>query len=288
MTSERTPVVSDSAPIASPNASALPAPTQEPAGAERNGGPLLRRRPCFRLWLGLCLVLFALCGCGGIEHFDGGGIPIGGGGASRLYGVVVDAENAFIPVPNATIMVSPVTPNNFKPLQAVTDSNGNFNFSNVSVPAATEQIRVSVMPLAGSGRLPQNLTFSLLQNQAADLVVSLPSDTFDQTKPAAVSVTTSLEVHKGDSVALQARLLDAAGAPLPALPSLLFDGNIGTIGSDGNFHSTADGTGSIVALWDAAGRQLQADGQVVVNETAPQLPPPPPNLVSSGKKATPR
>ena len=80
---------------------------------------------------------------------------------------------------------------------------------------------------------------------------------------------------------LQAVLRDANGKPLSLKPTLVFDGNFGTLAPDGTFSvpaGTQSGMGSISAYWN----NLQPQTQLIhVDNNAAQQPPNPPVLPKS-------
>ncbi len=231
------------------------------------------------------LASFVIGGCGsGSNFFDGGHVPIGGNAAvSRIVGLVYDAENSSAPVPNATVLVTNTLLAGPTRMQTVTTgANGSFDFPSMSNPYAVSRMTVLVTPKVGSDRQSQQLSFPVQPGQTAHVMVALPSISFDQTTPAAVSVSQVSTISAGDSTQVTASLLSASGAKLPVTPSLIFIGTFGTITPDGLFTSAATGTGVITAYWDTGSALLSGSSSITVDTQTIHKPPPPPVVPPSG------
>jgi hypothetical protein len=240
--------------------------------------------------LGMVLLLSALfssllSGCGnGSTSFDGGHIPIGGNSAvSAIVGLAFAAENTTEPVANATVLVTNTAlAGPTRTQTAVTGKDGSFKFLDVPNPYAVSRMTIMVTPAASSDRAPQQLSFALQPGQTANVMVAMPSVSFDQTQPAAVTVAQLSAISAGDSARVNASVLTAAGTALAVQPSLVFIGSFGTITPDGIFTSTTTGSGVVTAYWDTGSSLLSGSTAVTVNTQTIHKPPPPPVVPVSG------
>lgn len=235
------------------------------------------------LLLGLCALLVGLHGCGGISALSGGSIPIG---LTRVYGKVVRADNPLIPLSNASVsLVSPSVSADKGNFKVNTDANGKFDFPNIPLGAASDIVKVSVEPNNSSLRATQ-LTFATADKSASNLIVAVPPANFDVSQVAGVVISpTNIKVRTDVTTQLTVRVVNSAGQPLPVVPSLLFNGTTGTLGTDGTFFSTGIGTGSIIAIWS---NTIHSDTATIqVDNTLPDnpAPPPPPQIPIDTKQA---
>jgi hypothetical protein len=232
-----------------------------------------------RLFVGRGKALFALvalwllCGCGGGLAFTGGSIPPGG---TRLFGRVAAAENPLTPLGHVAVQVEtrPVT-GGVRTLTTTTASDGSFLFGNVPTGTTTTVMTVTVTPDANLGRQSQQVVFQAVNGRADNLVVSLPLNSLDVSKAATLTLRDVTTLPPGDTASIHARLLNAAGKRLSAQPTLLFAGNFGSIAIDETFAATAPGVGTITAFWYGL---PSVTTQIIVDHTAPHLPPAPPDL----------
>jgi hypothetical protein len=241
----QTPIIADVAPV-SPHA---------PSRGTACGTRRWKKRIAALLLLGLCL--FYALGCG----ISGGSIPPGG---SRLAGRVFMAEDPTQSIANATVSIQ-VTPPGLpvQTLQVTTDAQGAFAFNNVTTGPSSSRIAVSVQP--GTANIqPLQWTFLLTANRPVTLLASLPPASFDVNRVTSVSLSPSIaDVQVGDSLRFVAQARDKSGNILPVTPSLLIDGDLGTIHPDGTFTGTHSGEGSIVAFWYGG---VTFSGQIITEE----------------------
>ena len=232
------------------------------------------------LWLALWVVLIQALGCGnGINGISGGSIPTGG---SRLTGRAVTAEDPRVPISNATVSVQTTVPGQApQTLQVTTDAEGNFAFPQVPTGSVNSRVQVTVRAPDSLFR-PLALSFLLTNQRPATLIAALPASSFDVARGTSVTIMPpAASVHVGDTIVFTAQVRDRAGNVLPIMPSLLFDGDFGTLNADGTF--TGTGTGSIVAYWYGG---ITSAAQVTSNETTPSSPPPPPPVFPPEKPIT--
>jgi hypothetical protein len=228
-----------------------------------------RRSALFALGAFLSLLL----GCGTGNSFDGGGFPIG---KSRLFGRVVAAENPQKSLISVTLNVTiPNTGAGGRTLQVKTGKDGVFDLSSIDGTNQTSNAQVTVTPDDASGRQSQQLIFPLQGGHTANLVVALPLKTFDVNQAVSISLPSQLILPPGSTVQVLAELKNQVGQVLPVVPTLLFEGNFGTVDGEGTFTASAQGTGTITAFWY---NNLHSTTQVVVSDNAQPLPPLPPIL----------
>jgi len=226
----------------------------------------------------LALALGALFGCGGISpsSFSGGGVPIGG---SRLFGRVVAANNTAINLSNVAVSVQATPDGGVQTTtQMTTAQDGTFSFSNVLPGFSNGTVAVTATP-ADPSYQAQQVTLSVANGHTEQMIISLAPASFDISTAASISLAlASPAVPGGGSVQVQAVVRDAAGRPLPIVPTLVFDGNFGMLAPDGTFSvpaGTQSGMGTISAYWYTLLPQMQ---QIHVDNNAAQQPPNPPIL----------
>lgn len=236
----------------------------------------------FLLWAIAC----GLAGCGslGSTSFSGGGVPIGG---SRLFGRVVAASSPSTSLPNVDVRVT-ATPDGgvARDMQTTTGQDGSFNFSNVLPGFSNGTVQVTATPADPAYRA-QQIAFSVANGHTEQLIVTLPPSSFDPTTASSVTLSlASPAVPSGGSVQVLALVRDAAGKPLPVMPTLAFDGNFGTLNANGTFSVPAgvlSGTGTISAYWYSLPPPSQ---QIHVGDNGSDQPPNPPMLPDGKDKTT--
>jgi hypothetical protein len=233
----------------------------------------LPRRRCASaaLLLGLSALLANLSGCA--NSFSGGGFPIG---KSFVVGRVVSAENPHVVFKGVKIILLSTPPDGqSKRYDITTDANGNFQIPDV----VTGEVSGAAQLTAASDDATirgQSLFFSLVNKKKRGLLIALPKTTLNVSQATSLQIVPpTLVLPPGDSVQVNAVLKDANGEVLPIQPSLIYDADLGTIGSDGNFAGTNAGAGSITAQWY---NNLNAVASVRVDPNAPSHPPPPPRF----------
>jgi len=237
-------------------------------------------RTARRLWIIALLLMLtaALTACGTLESnsFSGGGVPVGG---SRVFGRVVSAVNTSMNLPNVDIQIE-ATPagGTARNLETTTGPDGSFNFSNVLPGFSNGTLLVTATPPDTTFQ-SQQIAFSVSNGHTEQMIMTLPPAAFDNTTASAVSLSlASPAIPGGASVQLQAAVRDAAGKLLPVKPTLIFDGNFGSLDPSGTFTvpaGTLSGMGSITAYWY---RLLPQTQQIRVDNNAPPQPPNPPIL----------
>lgn len=234
----------------------------------------LARRSCIMLTVILLFIGFSGCG----TAFTGGGVP---DGHTRLYGTVVSASSPLSNLQNVTVNVQ-VTPRTGVPVvtQARTGSDGAFNFQIILPQENAGNVQVTATP-DDPGFRSQKISFTAQTGHTNQLIVALPSTSLNVANASSVSITgPSNSIHSGDTAGFTARVLDENGKSLQVIPTLLFDGNFATISSDQTIFISPDssqGSGSITAYWYGLATQTTS---VMVNNNAPQLPPPAPVLLN--------
>lgn len=226
----------------------------------------------------LGIVVLPMLGCG--TAFSGGTIPPGG---SRLVGRVVSAQNPLSALSNVTVTVL-ATPKGgtTQTLQMTTGEDGIFDFSKVSTGAGSGTIQVKAVP-SGSDFQSQQIAFQGTNGHTDQLIMALPRSTVDINSAKTLQLSPPLAfLPAGDTIQITAQLRDASGNLLSITPTLLFDGNFGTISGDGTFFvpsGTGAGTGTITAYWYSLPPQVS---QISVDNTLAPAPPPVPMLPRSG------
>jgi len=231
--------------------------------------------------LALLFLAYGLPACSGIgeSSFSGGGVPIGG---SRLFGRVVSAADTSTSLSNVTVTVQ-ATPQGGveRDLTTTTGKDGSFNFSNVLPGFSNGHVQITATPDNTNYR-PAELAFNISNGRTEQMIVTLPPSSFDPTTAQSVSIAiASPAVPAGGSVQFQAVVRDAAGQALPVSPTLVFDGNFGTLNTDNTFSVPAgvlSGSGSITAFWYNLLPQSQP---IHVDKNASPQPPQPPVLPKS-------
>ena len=182
----------------------------------------------------LCVISFLsvmLWGCGGITSFTGGGIPPR---RSAVIGKVVQAANPLQPAPNATVTISTIPPNSsLLSYKVYTDANGAFEVNGIPTGSVTGTITIQVDPNDASLQ-SQHFSFLITNGRPANLVISLPSASFNLAAVSKVIVTAQGFASNGQEL-FKAETLDAQGAPLALFPSLFLDGGSITINPDNTF-----------------------------------------------------
>jgi hypothetical protein len=226
--------------------------------------------------LACCALLATMVGCGGVNAFTGGGFPIG---RAALRGKVVRADSPLTTIPNATVTVAITAEGvNTQPLQFVADKDGNFAFPQVPTGRINARLDVTIDP-NNADFDTQKLSFIITNGRDESLIASLSPAAFAITQSASLRIMpVSIQIRPQNTVQITAQVLDAQGNALPVSPSLLLDGSIGTIGGDGLFYGTTNGSGAIYALWYnnlvTSGVQVKVDSSLPDNPT----PPPPPKI----------
>jgi len=253
-------------------------------------GRKLRGKPCERCpsaerfvkWLAaLSAVLVlgsGLTGCGTLNapSFSGGGVPIGG---SRVFGRVVSAANVSTTLSNVIVKVE-ATPAGGTPrdLQTTTGKDGTFNFSSVLPGFSNGTVQVTATP-SDPAFQAQQVGFVVSNGHTEQMIVTLAPASFDTTTATSITIgVPSPAVPSGGSIQVQAVLRDAAGKALSIKPTLVFDGNFGTLDPDGTFsvpQGVLSGSGTITAYWF---NLLPASQQIHVDANASPQPPSPPIL----------
>jgi hypothetical protein len=213
-----------------------------------------------------------LPGCGGLLAFSGGSVPIG---KTRVFGTVVRSDNPLQAVSNARVtLVSSAIGSEPQSFQTLSAPDGRFDFPAIPLGAPTGNIQVTVDPQDASLH-PQQVHFLAADKRNANLIVALAPTSFDLSTVSAVAVTPNKVTIRTDvTTQLTATIRDKDNNPLPLVPTLLFDGNVGTISSDGTFYSTGLGSGTVIALWY---NDLRSDvATITVDNTLPENPAPPP------------
>ncbi len=267
------------------NAPMLPAPVNGSAVRESSADdasvvapPILRTTGRAIASLAAALMLNSLVGCGslGATDFSGGGVPIGG---SRLFGHVVAADRTVTMLSGVDVAVH-ATPSGgtTRDFEATTGQDGAFSFSNVLPGFSNGTVQVVSTPPA-DGYRPQSVTFTVSNGHTEQMLVTLPPASFDPSTAKSLAITVaSPAVPPGGSVQVQAVLRDAQGRPLPLTPTLVFDGNFGTLNADGTFNvpkGVLSGMGTISAFWPGLPTSSQ---EIHVDISASQQPPGPPVL----------
>ncbi|HLJ56400.1 MAG TPA: hypothetical protein VKT77_15280 [Chthonomonadaceae bacterium] len=219
------------------------------------------------------------CGSGIANSFSGGGVPIGG---SRVAGRVVSAANTSVNLPNVAIQID-ATPLGgvTHTMQTTSSADGSFAFSNVLPGFSSGSLVVTATPSDSTFQAEQ-LAFNVQNGHTEQMILTLPPASFDNTKANSVALFLAAPaIPSGTSIQVQSAVRDSAGNVLPVKPTLVFDGNFGSLDPDGVFTvpaGTLSGTGSITAFWYRLPPQTQ---QIRVDNNAPLPPPNPPVLPGS-------
>lgn len=200
----------------------------------RHSGTSFRFTFC-RVALLVCAA-WLLYGCGGASSLTGGSIPIG---LSRVAGVVTRADNTGTKLAGAPVRLDMLQLSGVQ----TTDQNGVFDFSRIGAGKYT----CVIQPPTGSGLgYGWDWDFTLANSDTVLVVARLWPDTFDVHSVGSVNLGQGdMTIHVGDTVQFLPSALDKNGAPIALVPSLLLDGDIGTLAADGTFHATKVGSGKI-------------------------------------------
>ena len=230
--------------------------------------PVLRR---FFVLPALACGLFALHGCGGNSGFTGGGVPIG---KAALAGKLISAANPQLPLANAQIRIL-ATPNQSaaQTITTTTDANGMFRVTDIPTDAINGTVTVSAMP-QNSGFLPQQVTFLVVNQHSANLIMALPPAEYHLAPGTSLAIEPqSVRLVTGQTVQFSAHVVDASGTNIALVPTLLFGDDFGMLNDDGTFTATGSGTGDLLAFWYDG---LRTSASIIVNTNPHTLPPTPP------------
>ncbi len=229
----------------------------------------------------LAVIVTSLSGCGGgPSAFTGGGFPIG---RAAVIGRVVDAQNPSTNLANVRLtLFSTPAEGTTQVLRTTSDANGEFSFANVPTGAIGAPVQVAAEPTNPDYR-SQSVTFQVYNGRKADMVVTLPLQSFDvnQAKSITLSPPTNI-LPPGSTVRYTARVYDANGQILPVTPTLILSDALGTLGTDGSFTGTTTGTSTVMAVWY---NNLRATSNIIVDSNALPVPPPPPSGDDGGTRA---
>lgn len=223
-----------------------------------------------RFAAGLCaLSLAVLNGCG--AAFSGGSVPVG---RAVLTGRVVSAQDTTQAIASAAITaVATYNGTRRVTLQATSDAQGQFQF--INLPTGSQNVSVQITIQAQDASLePETLTFTLGRGRKAALIATLaPVALVSEAASVALSPTVPQTIYPAVQVDFSARVVDDFGDVLPLAPSLLCDGNFGSITPTGTFKGIAIGSGQITAFWYS--NLESSPAPVTVSTGAGSLPPPP-------------
>ncbi len=245
-------------------------------GALRKHASPLRKIVSVACILVLCALLsLSLSGCGGgfgaPLSISGGGFPIGG---SRLFGKAVSAMNTAIAIPNARIQVEATPIHGVTQLYEMqTDSKGSFSLDGVLAGKSGGTIILTATP-SDVGFRQQRISFQTTAGRTDQVLMTLPPASLDlgTVKSLTLSVANSA-IASGSTVQLNVRLKDANDATINLTPSLLYDGDFGTLNDNGTFtvnQNISSGSGRIAAYWYGFTPQ---SADIRVDNTAQQQPP---------------
>jgi hypothetical protein len=186
------------------------------------------------IWL---LAAIAGCGGGGLS-LTGGSVPIG---TSKLRGVVVRADDINQPVPGAALTLSVGD----KQSTDVSDQAGSFDFGSI----VGGQYSCAIEPPSGSGlRDAWVWYFSLPDDTPAQMVAALWPAGFDPNTVKRVSITPDqYTLRVGETIRFVPTAYDSDDQPLSIRPSLLLEGDLGTLAVGGQFTAAKVGQGEIIA-----------------------------------------
>ncbi len=224
----------------------------------------------------ICVLLsLSLSGCGGgfggPLSISGGGFPIGG---TRLFGKAVSATNTSIAIPNAKIQVEATPINGVTQLYEMqTDSKGSFSLDGVLAGKPGGTVILTATP-SDAGFRQQRISFQTTAGHTDQVLMTLPPASLDlgTVKSLTLSIANSA-IASGSTVQLNVRLKDANDATIHLIPSLLYDGDFGTLNDNGTFtvdQNVSSGSGRIAAYWYGFTPQ---SADIRVDNTAQQQPP---------------
>lgn len=246
-----------------------------------------RRRTASSVCLfAICALLsLSLSGCGGgfggPLSMSGGGFPIGG---TRLFGKAVSAADTSKAIANAKIQVEATPVNGVTQLYEMqTDNKGSFSLDGVLAGKAGGTVILTATP-SDAGFRQQRISFQTTAGRTDQVLMTLPPASLDlgTVKSLTFSVANSA-IASGTTVQLNVRLADANGATISLTPSLLYDGDFGTLNDNGTFtvnQNISAGSGRIAAYWYGFTPQSE---DIRVDNTAQQQPPDLPSTPISKK-----
>ena len=224
----------------------------------------------------ICVLLsLSLSGCGGgfggPLSISGGGFPIGG---TRLFGKAVSALDTSKAIPNAKIQVEATPVNGVTQLYEMqTDSKGSFSLDGVLAGKPGGTVILTATP-SDAGFRQQRISFQTTAGHTDQVLMTLPPASLDLgiVKSLTLTVANSA-IASGNTVQLNVRLKDANDATVSLTPSLLYDGDFGTLNDDATFtvnQNISAGNGRISAYWYGFTPQST---EIRVDNTAQQQPP---------------
>ncbi len=181
------------------------------------------------IWSGIA---FLLDGCGGgISSFTGGGIPPG---RSAVLGQVIQAANPAAPVPGATVTITTSTPNGqFLSYRVYTDSSGQFSINGIPTGSVESPVTIQVQPNDMSLQ-SQHVSFLLANNRPTQVVIALLPANFNAANVAKITIT-QVSNPSGNAPLYKAQVYDAQGNLLAIFPTLIVDGGVAAVNTNGTF-----------------------------------------------------
>jgi hypothetical protein len=190
----------------------------------------------------LCCLILAVSGCA--TSFTGDGIPPG---RSAVIGLVVHADNPQLPVANALVNVTTtVIGRGLSVTRGTTsypvysDDAGKFQITGIPTDKIDSNVTVTVDP-NDKTLLPQRITFRLANGRPTALILALPPAAFPLNKIATIKLIEQSSTNTPVPTAqFKAQVLDASGVDLGIIPTLIFDGSLAAIATDGTITVTAN------------------------------------------------